>query len=114
MPGIGHDEDRPPRSQGHVLRTRPDQLRVAAVGIELAEDRQIDVARVQRGVGFRTRLNHPPLGRQAAQARGVLERLALLVGYLLRLLAQLAEERVEQCAGRNSRMCLGASGIGSG
>ena len=41
-------------------------------------------------------LLHRQAGRQATQARGVLERLALLVGGFSRLLTQLAKERVEQ------------------
>jgi hypothetical protein len=41
MPGIGNDEDRAPRGERHVLGARPEQFGIAAIGIELAEDRKI-------------------------------------------------------------------------
>ena len=96
-----------------MFRPRPDQIGIAAVGIELTQDRQIDITGVQGRVGFRACVNRAPLGRQATQARGVLEGLALPVGQLLRLLTQLAKERVEQCRVVITEM-PGASGTGSG
>ena len=58
---------------------RPDQIGIATVRIKLTEDRQIDITGVQGRVGFPACVNRAPLGRQATQARGVLEGLALLV-----------------------------------
>jgi hypothetical protein len=48
MPGIGDDQHWPSGGERNLLRTRPDQLRFGAIGIELAEDRQIGIAGVQR------------------------------------------------------------------
>ena len=53
---------------------------------------------MQGGVGFGKALgDHPPFDREAAQARRVLERLALHLGRRLRLLPQIQKERVEHC-----------------
>src|ERR1700720_4559774 len=64
MPGIGDDQHWPSGGERNLLRTRPDQLRFCAIGIELAEDGQIGIAGVQCRIGVGTlRDLPPPLGR---------------------------------------------------
>ena len=80
MPGIGGDQHWPSGGERNLLRTRPDQLGFGAIGIELAEDRQIGIAGVQCRIGVGTLRDFAPLAGQPAKTGGMVEGFAHLDG----------------------------------
>jgi hypothetical protein len=96
IPGIGHDQYRASRRDRHLLWTGLQRIGFTAIGVELAENCKISVTGVHRGIDVRPLWNFPPLGRDTAQARDVLEQRAGFVGRFPRPRPPFLKKQVEQ------------------